>query len=233
MFTGDIPGMMLNDSDNLSNDRWQFFLDGMLQENDPFMEELRSRAVSNHVPLIRRETEYFLRWLVALKAPTRILEIGTGTGYSAICMMRFAPTDATIITIEQSEKRADEASVNFKDSGFAGRISIINDDACNVLPKLDEDFDMIFLDAAKGQYLSFFPWLVKLISHKGILVCDNILQNGSILESRFAIRRRDRTIHKRMRDFLYELTHNSCLITDLLPIGDGIAISVKNQDYHE
>ena len=181
------------------------------------------------MPIIRRETQSLLRLLMAMKQPARILEVGCAVGFSAILMAEANPAACRIVTIENYEKRIPIARENFKRAGRAEQIELLFGDAMELLPTLSGSFDFIFLDAAKGQYLAFLPQLLRLLGPKGVLVSDNVLQEGEILESRFAVTRRNRTIHKRMREYLYLLTHMEKLETSILPIGDGVALSVLRE----
>ena len=142
-------------------------------------------------------------------------------------MHTYGPEDCQITTIENYEKRIPIARENFRKAGAEKQITLLEGDAQEVLKTLKEPYDFIFMDAAKGQYLHFLPQVLRLMRPGGILVSDNILQEGDLIESRFAVERRDRTIHKRMREYLYELKHNEQLVTSLLPLGDGVAVSTK------
>ena len=165
--------------------------------------------------------------LLAIKKPMRILEVGTAIGFSAILMAEYNPADCQITTIENYEKRIPIARANFKRVGKDHQITLLEGDATEVLKTIEEPFDFIFMDAAKGQYVHFMPDVLRLLKKDGILVSDNVLQDGDIIESRYVVTRRNRTIHKRMRDYLYQLTHHEELVTSILPIGDGITVSVK------
>ncbi len=208
--------------------RWGLFLDSLLMEGDPFLGQLRQDCQKRLIPIIRRETEYYLRWLLAQKRPVSILEIGTAVGYSSIYMASHTPDETTITSIEKSSKSVEEARENIVQAGFSQRITVIEDDALKwISQSTGENYDFIFLDGPKGQYEALVEDLVDCLSIGGILVADNILFDGDILESRYAVRRRDRTIHKRMREFLYRISHHPSLVSDILPIGDGLSISVK------
>ena len=130
-----------------------------------------------------------------------------------------------ITTIENYEKRIPIAKENFIRAGKEKQITLLEGDAAQILPTLTETYDFIFMDAAKGQYIHFMPDILRLLGSEGTLVSDNVLQDGDIIESRFAVTRRNRTIHKRMREYLYELTHDERLVTAVLPIGDGVTVS--------
>ena len=164
---------------------------------------------------------------MAIKKPKRILEVGTAVGFSAILMSEYAPEDCHITTIEKYEKRIPIAHENFKRAGKEDKITLLEGDALEILKSLDGTYDFIFMDAAKGQYIYYMPEVVRLLEKDGIFISDNVLQDGDIIESRFAIERRNRTIHGRMREYLYELKHHPLLETSIIPLGDGVALSTK------
>ena len=195
--------------------------------NTTILEEIEKEAIDTYVPIIRKEMQSFLKLLLAIKKPARILEVGTAVGFSAILMAEYIPVSCEITTIENYEKRIPIARENFKRAGKDGMITLLEGDAAEVLKTLNEPYDFIFMDAAKGQYIHFLPEILRLLAEDGVLVSDNVLQDGDIIESRFAVTRRNRTIHKRMRDYLYELTHHENLVTSVLPIGDGITVSTR------
>lgn len=188
---------------------------------------IEKEAIETYVPIIRKEMQSFLKMLLAIRKPARILEVGTAIGFSAILMAEYNPEDCQITTIENYEKRIPIARENFKRAGKEEQITLLEGDAAEVLKTIDEPFDFIFMDAAKGQYIHFMPEVLRLLKKDGILVSDNVLQDGDIIESRYVVTRRNRTIHKRMRDYLYQLTHHEELVTSILPIGDGITVSVR------
>lgn len=157
--------------------------------------------------------------------PMRVLEVGTAVGYSAIIMSEVLPEGASITTIEKFEPRIHAARENFRRAGKEGVITLLEGDAMEWMRRLSGPYDMIFMDAAKGQYIHFFPEVMRLLADGGLLISDNILQDGDIMESRFAVTRRNRTIHNRMREYLYTLKHTAGLATSLIPIGDGVAVS--------
>ena len=179
------------------------------------------------VPVIRKETAAFLKTMVASVKPMRILEVGTAVGYSALLMAQAMPEGAHITTIEKYEPRIPLARAHFKEAGEESRITLIEGDAQEVLNGLTGTFDFIFMDAAKGQYIHWLPRILELMEPGGVLFSDNVLQDGNIVESRFAVERRDRTIHSRMREYLYTLKHTEGLETSIIPIGDGVTLSVR------
>ena len=193
-------------------------------------DRIEQEALAARVPIIRRETAALLKTLVAAKAPRAILEIGTAVGYSALLIARVMPADCRITTIEKYEKRIPVARENFRLAGEEERITLLEGDADEILERLKGSyFDFVFMDAAKGQYLAWLPKLMELMPPGALLVSDNVLQDGDIVQSRFAVERRNRTIHARMREYLYELKHNSALETSILPVGDGVALSVRRR----
>lgn len=194
-----------------------------------YLEQMEREAIENYVPIIRQETQQFLKLLLAMQKPRRILEVGTAIGFSALFMAEYNPASCEIVTIENYEKRIPIARENFVKAGREKQITLLEGDAMEILPTLTEPFDFIFMDAAKGQYIHFLPEILRLLKEGGTLVSDNVLQDGDILESRFAVTRRNRTIHKRMREYLYEVTHHSELVSAVLPIGDGLTVSVKTE----
>jgi predicted O-methyltransferase YrrM len=169
----------------------------------------------------------FLKLLLALKQPKRILEVGAAVGFSSILMAEYGPADCEIVTIENYDKRIPLAKANFARAGKEDQITLLEGDAQDILPTLDGTFDLIFMDAAKGQYIHFMPEILRLLAAGGVLVSDNVLQDGDIIESHYIVERRNRTIYKRMREYLYELTHNEKLVTAVLPVGDGITVSCR------
>lgn len=190
-------------------------------------DQIAKEARENYVPIIRKETAHFLKTVVAATGPMRILEIGTAVGYSALLMAQVMPKEAHITTIEKYQPRIPLAKAHFKQAGMEESITLIEGDADEVLEQLSGTFDFIFMDAAKGQYIHWLPQILRLLNSGGVLFSDNVLQDGDIVESRFAVERRNRTIHTRMREYLYTLTHMEEFESSVIPIGDGVALCVK------
>ena len=211
----------------ITDERLTAFINSLDTGNPAYLNELEKEARETNVPIIRTETQSLLRTLIAVNRPERILEVGTAVGFSALCMSEYAPEGCQITTIEKYEKRIPVALENFRRCGKSGCIQLLAEDAAVALKKLKGSYDFIFMDAAKGQYMNFLPDVLRLLRTGGLMVSDNVLQDGDILESRYAVTRRDRTIHARMREYLYELKHNPLLVTSVLPVGDGVAVSVK------
>lgn len=208
-------------------ERMTAYLDSLDTGNSEFLETLEQQAKSDGVPIVRRQMQSFLKVLLRMKRPARILEVGTAIGFSAILMCENTPTETTVTTIEKYEKRIPQAKENFARAGLNGRVTLLEGDAMEILKELEGSFDFIFMDAAKGQYIYFLPEVLRLLEPEGILVSDNVLQEGDLIESHFVVERRNRTIYKRMREYLYELKHNERLLTSIVPVGDGAAVSVK------
>ena len=211
----------------ITEERISTFINSFDTGNTPFLNELEQYAIRTNVPVIRPQMQSLLKLLLAMKQPGTILEVGTAIGFSALLMSEYGPEDCKITTIEKYEKRIPVARENFKKAGREQQITLLEGDATEILRELSGPYDMILMDAAKGQYINFLPDIMKLLPKGGILISDNVLQDGDVLESRYAVTRRNRTIHTRMRDYLYELKHNENLQTDILPVGDGVTISVR------
>ncbi len=211
----------------ITEERISTFINSFDPGNTPFLNELEQYALETNVPIIRPQMQSLLKLLLAMKQPKQILEVGTAIGFSALLMSEYGPKDLKITTIEKYEKRIPLAKENFRKAGKEESITLLEGDATEILKELEGSFDFIFMDAAKGQYIHFLPDILRLMPKGGLLISDNVLQDGDVMESRFAVTRRNRTIHSRMRDYLYELKHNEQLCTDILPVGDGVTISVK------
>lgn len=211
------------------NERIVTYINSLKTENTQILNEIEQEALGAFVPIIRPEMQTFLKTVLAMKMPERILEVGTAVGFSALLMAEYNPVPCRITTIENYEKRIPVARRNFRRAGREDQITLLEGDAACWLKKLEEPYDLIFMDAAKGQYIHFMEDVIRLLKPGGVLISDNVLQDGQIIESRFAVTRRDRTIHKRMRDYLYRLTHDPALRTSVLPFGDGVTMSVKLQ----
>ena len=194
------------------------------------IEAIEQEALRDRVPIIRKEMQSFLKVLLMIKRPMRILEVGAAVGFSSILMSEYMPEGGHITTIENCDKRIPIARANFKRAGKEEQIDLIEGDALEVMHGLEGPYDLIFVDAAKGQYIHYLPEVMRLLGTDGVLVSDNVLQEGDIIESRFAVERRNRTIHSRMREYLYELKHHDQLQTSIIPLGDGVALSVKRSD---
>lgn len=209
------------------DERLVTYINSLDTGNTVMLDQIEREATADYVPIIRKEMQNFLKFLLAMKKPARILEVGTAVGFSAILMAEYDPVPCQITTIENCEKRIPIARENFKRAGKEAQIALLEGDAAEVLKTLEDPYDFIFMDAAKGQYIHFLPEILRLLAKDGVLVSDNVLQDGDVIESRFAVTRRNRTIHKRMREYLYTLTHSEELVTAVLPVGDGITLSTR------
>ena len=212
---------------DIVNERVVSFINSFDKGNSPICNTIEKEAREAGVPIIRKEMEAFLRTVLKLINPHRILEVGTAVGYSAIFMSENISDDATITTIENYDKRIPIARENFARAGKSDVITLIEGDAANVLKTLDGQYDMIFMDAAKAQYITILPDIMRLLKTGGVLITDNVLQEGEITEPRYGVTRRNRTIYERMREYLYEVTLCDELETSIVPIGDGITFSVR------
>lgn len=209
------------------DERMDVFINSVHKGISKEMAEFEKEAIDNYVPIIRKPTQILLRYILTSNKPKRILEVGAAVGFSSIYMSDYLEPEAKIDTIERMEERVIEARKNIKKYGKEDVINLIEGDATEVLKELEGPYDMIFLDAAKGQYINFFEDIMRLLSPGGILVSDNVLQDGEIIESKYAINKRDRTIHGRMRDYLYVINHDERLESVVLPNGDGVALSYR------
>ena len=210
------------------NERIVSYIHSLEKTNSEVLEKIEEQAHIDNVPIIRKEMESFLRVMLYIKKPKRILELGTAVGYSAILMSECIDEDGKITTIENYEKRIVEAKKNIELSGKGQIIELLEGDATEVMKTLpSQQFDFVFMDAAKAQYIYFLPEVLRLMKKGAVLITDNVLQEGDLIDSRFVVERRDRTIHKRMREYLEVVKNHEELETSIVPIGDGITISVK------
>ena len=212
------------------DERMRTYINSLDMGNTLFLENLEQYALEKRVPIIRREMQSFIKMFLALNQPKRILEVGTAIGFSTLLMCEYGPKDLEIVTIENYEKRIPIAKENFRKAQREKQITLLEGDAGEILKELEGSFDMIFMDAAKGQYINWLPDVMRLMKKGGVLISDNVLQEGDIIESHYLVERRNRTIYKRMREYLYELKHNPALVTSVLPLGDGVTVSVKQEE---
>lgn len=216
------------------NERIDEYIELLSEENSEYIERIREEALATDVPIIKRSSEAFMKSLLKIKRYTNILELGTAVAYSTLIIAE--NSEAQITTVEKFEPRIKIAKENIKFSKFKDRIELICEDVDIVLKNLviqNKKYDFIFMDAAKAQYIKWLPDIKLLLEDEGVLFSDNILQEGSIIESKFAIDRRDRTIHKRLREYLRALTSDKNLTTSIIPIGDGVALSIYNRRINE
>ena len=214
------------------DERLTTYIDSLSWQIPEYLKEVEKEALADEVPVIRRSMQTLLVFLLQVRKPKASLEIGTAIGFSGMLMSE-AAGEAEIDTIEKVPMRLKEAKRNFKKYGKTDRIHLYEGDAADVLQELSDKgkkYDFIFMDAAKGQYLNFLPFVLELLPEGGMLVTDNVLQDGDVIQSRYAVTRRDRTIHGRMREYLYLLTHSENLDTVILPVGDGVTLSVLKKE---
>lgn len=216
----------------ITNESVREYLASAMPERVPLLEQLHREATKDNVPIIKHEMEQFLSFIIKLHKPKTILEIGTAIGYSSIVMSEASIVPSHITTLEKSEKMIARATSNIEAFGYSDRITIVEGDAEASLATLSGQYDMIFIDAAKGQYMTYYKMVLPMLKEGGLLIADNVLQDGLIAKSRYAIPRRQRTIHARMREFIKTVNDNKDLSTSVLPIADGATISLKLRSSH-
>ncbi len=209
------------------NNRIEEYICSLDEEIPKYLQDIEKEALANGVPIIKKPTQNLIRFIIRHANVKNVLEVGTAVGFSSIFMTEYMGEDSKVTTIENMESRIVKAHENIKKSGKESQINVIEGDAIIELSKVEGSFDMIFIDAAKGQYNNYFNDIISKLKKGGILVSDNVLQDGDIINSRYAVTRRNRTIHSRMREYLYMITHNEEVDTIILPIGDGVTISIK------
>lgn len=213
------------------NERISDYINSLDRELPDYLKKIEKQALQEYIPIIKKPTQKLLKFLISLKNPQNILEVGAAVGFSSLLMSEYIAENSKITTIEKMPKRIKAAKKNICSSGKEKKIQLLEGDAEIILKALSaenkEKYDFMFMDAAKGQYINFLPDIMKLLSAEGILISDNVLQDGDVAESRYAITRRNRTIHSRMREYLYTITHMEELETVILPIGDGVTLSTK------
>ena len=209
------------------DERITSFINSMNADDVGIVGVIEKEALEQDVPIIRKETKDWMKTMLCIKKPQAVLEVGTAVGFSAIYMSQYLPEGSRITTIEKWEPRIQQARINFKRAQVEDMITLLEGDAADVLKELDGSYDFIFMDAAKGQYIHFLPDVIRLLAKDGVLISDNVLQDGDVLDSKYVVDRRNRTIHTRMREYLYTLKNHDMLETSIIPIGDGVALSVK------
>lgn len=222
----------------VSNRRIEIYIESLEAQLPPLLRKIEKKALEDGVPILKKPARDLLRIQIGQLRPARILEVGTAVGFSALYMSHFIPAGGKLTTIEKVPERIAGAKKNFAlaEEILEQRnvsITLLEGDAAKILKELveqKEQYDMVFMDAAKGQYMHFLPDVLKLLVPSGTLISDNVLQDGMLIESRYAVTRRDRTIHLRMREYLYALTHENGLDTVILPAGDGIALTRKKSE---
>ncbi len=198
----------------------------MKEEKDPIYLEINKYADENFIPVLLPETASFLAQIIRLAKPKKILEIGTAIGYSAQIMLR--NSDAQLYTVEVEEKRIEVAKKFFEKAGLNDRVTVFLGDAGEIVPMLTGEYDFIFMDGPKTRYIEYLPYLDKLLKKDGILLCDNVLFNG-MLSGDVEIIHKKSSIVVKIEEFLQALYHNENYITSVLPVGDGLSLSIKTE----
>ncbi|WP_029323297.1 O-methyltransferase [Butyrivibrio sp. AE3004] len=211
----------------ISDERISTFINSLDQGNESFLDELERESLADEVPIIRKDTQSLIRFLLKMTRPKNILEVGCAVGFSALLMATYSEPETRITTIEKFEKRIPVARDNFDKYDVNHKITLLEGDAADILAQLSGQYDFIFMDAAKAQYINFLPDCKRLLAKGGLLVSDNVLQDGDVMESRFAVTRRNRTIHERMREYLFAIKHDPELQSVIMNVGDGMALSLK------
>lgn len=213
---------------NLSLERISAFVKSFLEDDEGMLGAIYAKAITDKVPIMRPETRELIKTQLIVKKPMQVLEIGTAVGYSSLYMSSYLADGGHITTLELDEERVNIARANIEAMGRMDMIEVLQGDAYELLKMLpDNNYDFAFVDAAKGQYINYYPDVMRVVKSGGVIISDNILQDGDVLESHFTVDKRNRTIHDRMREYLYTITHDDRLDTAILTVGDGVAISVK------
>ncbi len=189
--------------------------------------ELQKNCYEQDIPIIDIETAKFLEFLLTLKKPKRILELGTAVGFSAILMSQYLQEGGKITTIDRNPRMIERALKNFDDFNVNDKIEFIQGDIVDVIKTLEEPYDFILLDSAKGQYVNIYDDVLRLLNKDAILFVDDIFQNGNIIKDIMEIEKRQRTIHRRMNEFVSKISNEPCMKTSILPLADGVIVSVK------
>ena len=191
--------------------------------NKEELEKIKQKALEEHIPIIMDDTLEVVDRILKEVQPRRILEIGTAVGYSAMCFSEYLQGDGKIDTIERDEERIAEAKVNIKNVGVEDKINIYEGDAVEILPTLNEKYDVVFIDAAKGKYPFFFKEALRMIKPTGVILADNILYKGYVMSD--YNKHKQRTAVRNLREYIKEVTENPNIETEILEVGDGLAVS--------
>lgn len=202
------------------------YIKNLIPENEGLIKELERYAIQNSIPIIQKEVANFLDIMINIKRPENILELGTAIGYSSILMSKYSGGRALIKTIERDKKMVDIARNNIASFGLEDKITVVEGDCLEVLENMEDQYDMIFIDAGKGHYNHFLPHCIRLLKRDGIIIADNVLFRGMVASDELVTRRKV-TIVKRMRIYLDEISKNEDLVTSVIPMGDGIAVTTR------
>ena len=193
------------------------------------LKEIKEKALEDHIPIIMDDTLEVVAKILNKIKPTRILEIGTAVGYSAICFSEYLEENGIIDTIERDEERVKEAKKNIKELELEEKIKIYSGDAVEILPMLKEEYDVVFIDAAKGKYPFFLKEAERLLKTKGVIIADNILYKGYVMSD--YNKHKQRTAVRSLREYIKEVTENPNMETEILEVGDGLAITKRRQNF--
>ncbi|MGH4125151.1 MAG: O-methyltransferase [Clostridium sp.] len=210
----------------VTHDYMEQYLRELIPSNTGILEDLENFALENRVPIVQKETAKFLELMITMNRPKKILELGTAIGYSAILMNLTLGGLSEITTIERDEKMIEFAKANIEKYGLQNKITILQGDCLEILENLKGEYDMIFMDAGKGHYNHFLPHCLRLLKKQGVLIADNVLFRGMVASKELATRRKV-TIIKRMKSYLELVSNNDELITSVIPMGDGISVTVR------
>ncbi|MBC2579006.1 O-methyltransferase [Clostridium sp. DJ247] len=212
----------------ITYDYMEQYIRGLINNGDGVLKELEDYAHHNSVPIIQKEVAKFLELMISIKQPSKILELGTAIGYSAILMAQSSGSVTKVTSIERDEKMIEVATKNIEKYGFNDKIDILQGDCIEILQQLDDKYDLIFMDAGKGHYNHFLPNCLRLLSKDGIIISDNVLFRGMVA-SQDLVERRKITIVKRMREYLKTISNNEHFITSVIPMGDGVAVTKRRE----
>jgi predicted O-methyltransferase YrrM len=208
------------------------YIKSLIEENEEIA-KFRKESEDRNIPIIHEEVANFIKVILHLHKPLKILELGTAVGFSSFFMAKIIDNDKLVIkTVERRDFFIDEASKNLEKLNYKGNIEILHGDALNILENLEDTFDLVFIDAAKSKYLDFLPYCFKLLKKDGIIISDNVLYKGMIANDDL-VERRQKTIVRKMRKYLKTITNHSSMESSILPLGDGLAITVKKGETYE
>lgn len=210
---------------NITNEKVTSYINGLYRSLNGELRRMRSRAEALHIPIIQRDTETFLLNLIRIKRPSSILEIGTAVGYSAACMA-LACDSCRITTIEADPRLFSEAKGNIGRMGLSGRIEVLLGSGQELLNHIKGSYDLVFIDAAKSHYRTFWDKALPLCKPGAVVVCDNVLMQAMTVSNEYDLKNKHITSIRKMREFLTYITQTDCADTSVLPIGDGISLSV-------
>jgi predicted O-methyltransferase YrrM len=208
------------------------YIKSLIEENEEIA-KFRKESEDRNIPIIHEEVANFIKVILHLHKPLKILELGTAVGFSSFFMAKIIDNDKLVIkTVERRDFFIDEASKNLEKLNYKGNIEILHGDALNILENLEDTFDLVFIDAAKSKYLDFLPYCFKLLKKDGIIISDNVLYKGMIANDDL-VERRQKTIVRKMRKYLKTITNHPSMESSILPLGDGLAITVKKGETYE